>query len=177
MLQDYRVQEYRLPSPPFFKCIVLRESLSVDSQNIPCAILKRKKWWIISVYLWFEQIRILPSTSKKKIMKKILDFYCFVTSLGLFIIEDWCKCTLQKGISKKTCCRCEGHWRKEQDPDPDPDPLVKAKGTEPKIRIRTKMLRIRNTFYEDVFSKPFSCGNHWSKLPKSRWERGRYFKK
>ncbi len=36
-----RVQEYRLPSPPSFKCNVLRESLSVDSQNIPCATLKR----------------------------------------------------------------------------------------------------------------------------------------
>jgi hypothetical protein len=32
-LQDYRVQEYRFPSPPH--CNVLRESLSVDSQNIP----------------------------------------------------------------------------------------------------------------------------------------------
>jgi hypothetical protein len=32
--QDYRVQEYRLFSlPPSFKCNVLRESLSVDSQN------------------------------------------------------------------------------------------------------------------------------------------------
>jgi hypothetical protein len=40
-LQDYRVQEYRLPSPPSIKCNVLRESLSEDSQNIPCATLKR----------------------------------------------------------------------------------------------------------------------------------------
>ncbi len=32
-LQDYRVQEYRPPSPPFIKCNVLRESLSEDSQN------------------------------------------------------------------------------------------------------------------------------------------------
>jgi hypothetical protein len=35
--QQSTVQEYRLPSPPSFKCSVLRESLSVDSQNIPCA--------------------------------------------------------------------------------------------------------------------------------------------
>jgi hypothetical protein len=41
-LQGYRVQEYRLPSLPSFKCNVLRESLSVDSQNIPCATLQRK---------------------------------------------------------------------------------------------------------------------------------------
>jgi hypothetical protein len=39
-LTDYRVQEYRLPSPPSFKSNVLRESLSVESQNIPCATLK-----------------------------------------------------------------------------------------------------------------------------------------
>jgi hypothetical protein len=50
-LQDYRVQEYRLP-PPTFKCNVLCESLSVDSQNIPCTILKRRGSWVISVYLW-----------------------------------------------------------------------------------------------------------------------------
>ncbi len=47
-LQSTRVQEYKLPSPPFFKCNVLRESLSVDSQNIPCAILKRMGSWVIS---------------------------------------------------------------------------------------------------------------------------------
>jgi hypothetical protein len=40
----HRVQEYRLPSLPSFKCNVLRESLSVDtdSRNIPCATLKRQ---------------------------------------------------------------------------------------------------------------------------------------
>jgi hypothetical protein len=47
------VQEKRLPSPPSFKCNVLRESLSVDSQNNLCAILKRSWSWVISVYLWF----------------------------------------------------------------------------------------------------------------------------
>jgi hypothetical protein len=41
--------------------------------------------------------------------------------------------------------RPEGHWQKEQDPDPKPDPLVKHTG--PRIRIRTKMSRIRNTDY------------------------------
>ncbi len=43
--------EYRLPSSPSFKCNVLRESLSVDNQNIPCATLKRSGSWVISVYL------------------------------------------------------------------------------------------------------------------------------
>ncbi len=55
-LQDYRVKEYRLPSPPSFKCNVLRESLSVDSQNIPCTILKRRGSWVISAYLWIHPI-------------------------------------------------------------------------------------------------------------------------
>jgi hypothetical protein len=45
-LQGYRVQEYRLSSPSYFKCNVLRESLSVDSQT-----LKRRGSWVISVYL------------------------------------------------------------------------------------------------------------------------------
>ncbi len=39
--------------------------------------------------------------------------------------------------------RLKGQWRKLQDPDPDPDPLVR--GTDPWIRIHTKMSRIRNT--------------------------------
>jgi hypothetical protein len=38
-----QVQEYRLSSPSSFKGNVLRESLSVDSQNIPCATLKRRR--------------------------------------------------------------------------------------------------------------------------------------
>ncbi len=48
-----RQQEYKLPSPPTFKYNVLRESLSVDSQNIPCATLKRKVSWVIAVYRWW----------------------------------------------------------------------------------------------------------------------------
>jgi hypothetical protein len=34
---------------------------------------------------------------------------------------------------------------KEQDPEPDPNPDPLCKGTDPRIRIRTKMSRIRNT--------------------------------
>ncbi len=48
------------------------------------------------------RLRILPSSSKNS--KKNLDFYCFVTSLWLFIFEEWCKFT---GI-----------------PNLDPDPYV-----------------------------------------------------
>ncbi len=35
------IQGYKLPSPPSVKWNVLRESLSVDSQNIPCSTLRR----------------------------------------------------------------------------------------------------------------------------------------
>jgi hypothetical protein len=47
-LQDYIIQEYRLPSPLSFKYNVLRESLFVDSPNIPCATLERRGSWVIS---------------------------------------------------------------------------------------------------------------------------------
>jgi hypothetical protein len=40
------------PYPPSFECNVLRESLSVDSQSIPCATLKRSGSWVISVFIW-----------------------------------------------------------------------------------------------------------------------------
>ncbi len=64
-MQDYRVQEYRLPSPPSIKCNVLRESLSEDSQNIPCATLKERGSWVIFKYLWYylTGVRISPSVS------------------------------------------------------------------------------------------------------------------
>jgi hypothetical protein len=38
-----QIQEYRLPSPPSFICNVLRESLSVDSQNHRVHILLEMK--------------------------------------------------------------------------------------------------------------------------------------
>jgi hypothetical protein len=47
--RHYRVRYKSTESP--LKCNVLRESLSVDSQNIPCATLKRRGSWVISVYL------------------------------------------------------------------------------------------------------------------------------
>jgi hypothetical protein len=61
----YRVQKYRLPSAPSFKYNVLRESLSVDSQTIPCAILKRRGSWVISVYLCSQTCILYILTSIK----------------------------------------------------------------------------------------------------------------
>jgi hypothetical protein len=56
-MQDIeRLQSTRVQTPLSFKCNVVRESLSVDSQNIPCAVLKRRGSWVISVYLCSEQI-------------------------------------------------------------------------------------------------------------------------
>ncbi len=48
-------------------------------------ILRIRMFWATT------QVRILMSSNKKR--KKNLDFYCFVTSLWLFICEEWCKCT------------------------------------------------------------------------------------
>jgi hypothetical protein len=54
---------------------------------------------------------------------------------------------LQKLISKttilKNCFSCCLKGRKDQ--DPESDPLVR--GTDPQIRIRTKMSRLRDTSY------------------------------
>ncbi len=59
-------------------------------------------WWFsleqcfwafrILIRFWEILIQIMPSLSKNS--KKNLDFYCFVTSLWLFIAEEWCKCRL-----------------------------------------------------------------------------------
>ncbi len=73
--------------------------------------------------------------------KKNLDFYCFVTSLWLFIFEEWCKrnVPLFRFPIRVWILMFLGL------PDPHPDPLVRA--TDPRIQIRnyTKMSRIRNT--------------------------------
>jgi hypothetical protein len=59
--QSMRVQT---PLSPCFNCNVLRESLSVDSQNIPCATLKRRVSWVTSLYLTYsaggEDIFLFP---------------------------------------------------------------------------------------------------------------------
>ncbi len=46
-----RVKEKRLYTPPSSKCNVLCESLSEDSQNIPCATLRRRGV-VVVIYLW-----------------------------------------------------------------------------------------------------------------------------
>jgi hypothetical protein len=46
-----RLQSTDYPLPPILNVNVLRESLSVDSQNIPFATQKRRGSWVISVYL------------------------------------------------------------------------------------------------------------------------------
>jgi hypothetical protein len=82
-LQDYRIQEYRLPSPPSFKCNVLRESLFVDSQNIPCATLNRKGSWVISVYLCLNtRIHV-----KSKAVKLFRGFFLLAFSLRIFALS------------------------------------------------------------------------------------------
>ncbi len=47
-LHSTRVKDFSLP--PLLN--VMRESLSDDSQNIPCAALKRSEKWVISINLW-----------------------------------------------------------------------------------------------------------------------------
>ncbi len=56
---EYKSTDY--PLPPLVN--VLRESLSEDSQNIPCATLKRRGSWVISVYLWFFRFFIINDIS------------------------------------------------------------------------------------------------------------------
>ncbi len=98
-----------------------------------------------SVCFWASRIRILwiqIHLSSSKNGKKNLDSYCFVTSVWIFIFKKWCKCTFKKYGNKQKklfCCRLEGHWRKKQDLNP------LARGTDPWIRIRTKMSRIHNS--------------------------------
>ncbi len=101
-------------------------------------------------------VRDTDLSSSKNSMKNI-DSYSFVTSLWLFIIEKWCKCTFKKVISKKNsdknnfCCWfLEGHWRKWQDPDPNPNPLVRR--MDPRIRIPTKnFMDPHNTAFQSQY--------------------------
>ncbi len=88
------------------------------------------------------RLRILPSSSKNS--KKNPDFYCFVTSLWLFIFEGRCKCTtvvFRIHIQIRRIRVFSGIL------DPHPDLLIR--GTDQRIRIRiwirTKMSRIPNT--------------------------------
>jgi hypothetical protein len=51
-LQDYRVTGVQTSFSPSIKCNVLREGLSEDSQNIPCATPKEKWVVVFSTYFW-----------------------------------------------------------------------------------------------------------------------------
>ncbi len=63
----------------------------------------------------------------------------------------------EKKMYKKICLHPETQWRKESDPDPetDPDPLVR--GTDPGIRIRTKLSRIPNTACKSCTLSIWAC--------------------
>ncbi len=51
------------------KSNVLSESLSEDSQNIPCATLKSGgPTWVISIYLWIRQINVTICNKSAKIL-------------------------------------------------------------------------------------------------------------
>jgi hypothetical protein len=56
----------------------------------------------------------------------------------------------------------EGHCQKQQDlePEPHPDPDLLGKGTDPRVKLRTKMSSIRNT---DVELQPIWSKN-WPKI-------------
>ncbi len=49
-----------------------------------------------STCFWASWIRIRILLSLSKTSKKNLDFYCFVTSFWLFLLEKCCKCTFKK---------------------------------------------------------------------------------
>jgi hypothetical protein len=51
-MQDKTVARLQSNLSPLKYCNVLRESLSEGSQNIPCATLKRRGSWVISLYIY-----------------------------------------------------------------------------------------------------------------------------
>ncbi len=73
---------------------------------------------IRSVIFWTSRIRIRhflyrsgSGSSSSKKSKKNLDFYCFVTSLRLFIFEDRCKCAFKYYGDKKKTYFLLGSWK------------------------------------------------------------------
>ncbi len=92
-----------------------------------------------SVCFWASWIRILLSSSKNK--KKNLDSNCFVTSLWLFILEN------VPSKSNKQFFVGVLKVKDESMQDPDPDTLVR--GTDPRIRIRTRNVTDPQHFYQD----------------------------
>ncbi len=92
------------------------------------------------------RIRILPSSSKNtKIVRKPFIstvFWLFNDFLSLKNdVNVPIKSNKQKKPRKKICWLVEGYWRKEQ----DPILYLLFRGSDLRIRIRTKMSKIRNT--------------------------------
>jgi hypothetical protein len=76
----YRLFKHKLPELHSLLCKKFGSGLG---KIIPDPLVRCTVW-----------LRILPSSSENS--KKNLDFYCFVTSLWLFISEELCKCTFKK---------------------------------------------------------------------------------
>ncbi len=70
---------------------------------------------------------------------KIVRKHLIPTVCDFFMTHD----PMSKKTSEKNnfSCHLKGHWRKYQDPESCPDPY--DRGTDPRIRIRTKMSQIR----------------------------------
>ncbi len=62
-MQGYRVQEFRLSSPPSFKCNVLRESLSVDQSKYS---LRNTKERGVVGNLYVSLVRMIHIWGKRK---------------------------------------------------------------------------------------------------------------
>ncbi len=70
---EYRTRVQTPISPVSIKCNVLRESLSEDSQNIPCATLKRRWSWVIFKWLWLKphKFKVMTSVSDPNLMESV----------------------------------------------------------------------------------------------------------
>ncbi len=131
------VNLWRWTKNPQFRYILYKKSTRIllnpsvqDPDPDPESVMLWASWIHIQIRNLFVRIRIRlcirillsPCTN----IKKNLDFYCFVTSLWLFIFEEWCKCAFKKenawklGEKKNFLLAFQGHWRKEQNPHPDP---------------------------------------------------------
>jgi len=100
----------------------------------------------IRIRNYFVRIRILPSTSEKLINTLISAPYPLMTFYlwRLMYINVPTERNKQNKLEKELGnWNLGSHWRKEQDPESDPDPSIKC--TDPRIRIRIKISRIRNT--------------------------------
>ncbi len=107
----------------------------------------------------------LPSASKKLRKALISTVLWLLYEFSSLKNDKKVPTVPSKSIQNIFCWHLEGHWRKEQDQHPDPDMLVK--GTDPRIRvrirIRTKISRIRNTVCCKIFEL-VSGFNRYAKL-------------